>query len=66
MYLTMKGLSVGELLGQIKLGLGFVSELDMRRAGVDNIRPKVVRGVSVQVKKMENYDLHIFTPDVSF
>lgn len=64
MYLTMKGLSVGELLGQIKLGLGFVSELDMRRAGVDNIRPKVVRGVSVQVKKMENYDLHIFTPDI--
>ena len=63
-YVTLKSLSIGELMGWIKLKLGMVTELAMRRAGVDAIRPKLHRGVSMRVKKMENYDLHIFTPEV--
>jgi len=64
MYVLINYLRIGRFTRWVKLKLGTKSELELRRAGDDSWQPTLHRGVTVEVKQLENYQLYIFTPEV--
>ena len=62
-YVLIKVNQLNELVARVKIALGG-DELAIKRAGVDGIKPRTVRGCKREIRDMGNYQLYIYTPDV--
>mgnify|MGYP000346027245 CR=1 FL=1 len=52
------------VIANLLVKLGFITDLQRRRQGTDSFQPEIQPDVSMSIKRMENYDLYIFTPKV--
>ena len=64
-FILLKSLAIGDAIGRLKVKFGRCTELERRRNGLDQIRPKIVAGVTMESKSMGEFDLFIFKPAVS-
>ena len=55
-------MKIQAMIAKIKVYFG-QDELTVRRAGLDSIKPKLMKGCTMDVKHFETHDLYIFTPD---
>ena len=55
-------MKIQALIAKIKVYFGH-DELTVRRTGLDSIKPKMMKGCTMDVKHFETHDLYIFTPD---
>lgn len=65
MYCLLLKWKITDMFGHSMVKLGIVTEHQRRRHGTDSVKFDLVKGVQMDVKNMENYDLYIFTPKVS-